>query len=388
MVSTIRPRANEIDKIFAHRKYVDAIGESKLSDNKKEVVQGVTHTRDEVLKETGFKNLAEFDRTKLVEEFSSEPMEEYIAKFIGDDVRFSLNDAYQVNLTKYIELDALWRYLNAGDLAINIRGRPNSSKSNAMLYLAMVWAYITKVPLRMSNIVYDKISYNGLLKGYKFFDKPGGVSIEDFEQERGMSLCLDEASDTMKVGQLSSTVQTQTESIEQRMRAQQISRICAGVGEVLHQAYYSIYMVRRVPKERCGYGVVYTHESTSKDSPTMWLGYVRIPYVPQATFEVYNKSKMKSIYNYAHGGGSNRIAQLIDTFAKELWVNEEYQMLPIKPPEIRQNYITMNPRYNVFTTISYIRQLETLSRNIALNKELMGKIPEIGTESESPTETV
>ena len=370
MVSTVRPRANEIDKIFAHKKYVEGIGASTISENTKEVVQEAVKTKDDLIKDAGYKSLKEYDPTKLLASYNNEPMEEYVSKFLVEDYRFSLHDAYNVNLTKFIELDFAYRWANNGDIALNIRGRGGKGKSNIALYLAMLWSYITKVPFKLSNMSYNLPEFNAMLKSMKFRDTPDGVRIEDFELEKGMCLCLDEASDTMRSGHLSATIQTQTESIEQRMRALQVARLCAGVGEVLHSAYYAIYAIKRDPKEKMCYGVVYTHESTSKDSPVMWLGYVKIPYVPLEIFEKYNKVKMKSIYDFAHGGGANRIAQLIDCFAKELWENRKYQTLPIRPPDLRINYLTMNQRYNIFTTISYFNQLERLTRNAVLNKEL------------------
>jgi len=330
-------------------------------------IDKIKHKTKELVEDSGFTDLKAYNEEKLIASFSTEPMEELLSYFILNEFRLNIADALRNDLTRFIELDFLYRWKNAGDIAINIMGRPNKGKSNMMLYFGMKWCEITGKPYPLSNIVYNTPEFNLLLKGLKV--KPISeteVSVESFPLEAGIHMSLDEAGDALIAGPLSMTTVFQTADIEARMRALQIGRFCAGVREILHQAYYHIYAVQRDPIRKEVVGLVYSKETTSMESPAIYLGYVRVPYVSKELFDAYNKPKLQSIKAYTTGVGTNRIAQLIKCFANELWNNSEYQALSLKPISERINWLQRNPKYTIWTTIGYFKELEKLTRNYEL----------------------
>jgi hypothetical protein len=232
------------------------------------------------------------------------------------------------------------------------------------------WAKITGKPFKLSNIVFNSAEFNLLLKGIKVIDTEKKFYLEDFKLEPGMGLALDEAADITVSGPLSMTIILQTTDIENRMRALQVGRFCAGVREILHGAYYSIYVVERDSVNHMCYGLVKMHETTDPGSDLINLGCVKIPYVEKRIFEAYNAPKKDSIHNYGRGGQVNKIARIVRYFARQLSVDEEYQKLPMNPPVERLNYIQQNKLYTIFTTQDYFINLEKMSKNLEMHYRL------------------
>lgn len=295
---------------------------------------------------------------------SSEPIDDLISHYTINEISPSMQDALNIPLNDLITLDANYRWRSDEDLAVNIRGTMGRGKSNTLLYLGLMWSKITGVPYRMSNIVWNLPEYNLLLKGYKVRNVEGtnDISLEDFELEAGTHLSLDEAGDSLIAGNLSMTVAIQTADLEARGRALRLAKICAGVKEILHISYYSIYMVRRDTQKKVCTGIVYAKQPDKPTKP-LFLGYVNIPYVKKEIYEAYNAPKLKSIKDYGRGITSNRIASIFEFFRKELWEHPEYQALPLKPTANRLNWLKRNPRYSIFPTEKYFGELEKLTRN-------------------------
>lgn len=297
-----------------------------------------------------------------------DPIGDYAAKMELHDIHLTPREALSIDLSGMVLKDFKWRWENNSDVALNITGKPGLGKSNMLLFYGMSWCGITGRPYSMSSIAYDVPSYNLLLKGFKI--KPvenddTRIEVVEFDSEPGSHLSLDEAGDVNRTGPLAMTALLQTTDLEKRMRARQIGRFCAGVGEILHQAYYYIQAIERNPKEKICTGLLYVYSNGKK----RFLGSVRVPYVDKSIYEKYNKPKMKSIKDYGRGASVNRIAQLIDFFAEELRNSDEFQALPIKPPNQRLNWIMRNPKYSIFTANKYFEELERLSRPEKKEKE-------------------
>lgn len=305
-----------------------------------------------------------------VNQFKTEPIEDFFNKILMDECFLTIREAFNIDLTDFILLDMLYRWSNAGDAAINVNGRPNKGKSNILLWLFLNWCKITGQPFKLSNIVFNSAEFNLLLKGIKVIDKPKHFELTDFKLTPGMGVALDEAADITVSGPLSMTIILQTTDIENRMRALQIGRFCAGVREILHGAYYSIYVVERDSVNKVCYGLVKMHESTDPGSDLINLGCVKIPYVEQKIFDAYNAPKKGSIHDYGRGGQVNKISRIVQFFARQLSIDEEFQKLPMNPPIERLNYIQRNPLYTIFTTQEYFTNLEKMSRNLELHYSL------------------
>ena len=166
------------------------------------------------------------------------------------------------------------------------------------------------------------------------------------------------------------TILLQTSDIENRMRALQIGRFCAGVREILHGAYYSIYVVERDSVNRVCYGLVKMHETTDSSSDLINLGYVKIPYVEQKIFNAYNAPKQSSIHDYNRGGQVNKISRIVQFFSQQLMKDKVFQKLPIKPEIERLNYIQRSSLYTIFTTADYFNNLVKMSVNFESHQKL------------------
>lgn len=315
------------------------------------------------------KNIIE-NSPKKTSQFSTEPIEQFFNSILMDEAFMTIREAFNVDLTEFILLDMNYRWLNAGDAAINVNGRPNKGKSNILLWLMLNWCRITGRPFKLSNIVFNTAEFNLLLKGIRVTDTPKKFALEDFKLEPGIAVALDEAADITISGPLSMTIILQTTDIENRMRALQVGRFCAGVREILHGAYYSIYVVERDSVNKVCYGLVKMHESTDPSSDLINLGCVKIPYVGKDIFDAYNAPKKSSIGDYGRGSQVNKISRITQYFARQLYVDEEFQKMPISPPIERLNYIQRNPLYTIFTTQDYFNNLEKMSRNLELHYSL------------------
>jgi hypothetical protein len=304
---------------------------------------------------------------KNISQFSTEPIENFFNKILMDESFMSIREAFNVDLTDYILLDLAYRWANAGDAAINVNGRPNKGKSNILLWLMLNWCRITGKPFKLSNIVFNSAEFNLLLKGIRVIDKDKHFELTDFKLTPGMGVALDEAADITVSGPLSMTIILQTTDIENRMRALQVGRFCAGVREILHGAYYSIYVVERDSVNKMCYGLVKMHESTDPGSDLINLGFVKIPYVDKQVFDAYNAPKKSSIHDYGRGGQVNKISRIVQYFARQLSIDEEFQKLPLNPPIERLNYIQRAPLYTIFTTQEYFSNLEKMSRNLEMH---------------------
>lgn len=306
---------------------------------------------------------SEFFRDKA-RELSTEPIDDLISHYQINEIEPTMIDALNIPLNDVVTLDMSYRWQNNEDNAVNIRGVMGRGKSNALLHYGLQWSKITGVPYRMSNIVWNLPEYNLLLKGYKVknVENTNEITLEDFDLQAGTHLSLDEAGDSLIAGALSMTTAIQTADLEARMRALQIARFCAGVKEILHISYYSIFMVKRDTQKKICTGIVYARQPDKNNKP-LFLGYVTVPYVKQEIFDAYNAPKLKSIKDYGRGITSNRIASIFEFFRKELWEHPEYQALPLRPVASRLNWLKRNPRYSIFPTERYFTELEKLTRN-------------------------
>lgn len=297
-------------------------------------------------------------------ELSTEPINDLKAHYQINEIEPTMQDALNIPLNDVVALDMYYRYANNSDSSINLRGEMGSGKSNGLLHFGLLWSKITSVPYRMSNITWDLPSYNLLLKGLKVREVEGKneITLEEFDVERGSSLSLDEAGDSLIAGNLSMTIAIQTADMEARYRAKQVMRIAAGVKEILHISYFSVFMIKRNTKEKICTGIVYAKRPDHPTKP-LFLGYVNIPYVKQEIYDAYNTPKMKSIDAYGRGATSNRVASIFEFFRKELWEHPEFQALPIKPPSMRLNWLKRNPRYSIFPTEKYFVELYRMSVN-------------------------
>lgn len=301
-------------------------------------------------------------KSQLMRSFTSEPIDNYLTALMVDDIRLTIKEALNVDLTEYLYLDFLYRWLNAQDVAVNITGRPGKGKSNIMLQLMYKWCTITGKPFRLSNVVYYTAIWNLLLKGYKVEETGKSVRLKDFELQRGEAIGLDEASDLTIAGPLSMTTALQNRDIEARMRALQVGRFASGTRPIQHEAYYNIWTIERDPVAKLCTGIVYATESNDPISPVHNLGFITIPYIDFKIFEAYNKPKLRSIQGYGRNEGGNIVARVIKHFAEELREDKEYQSLPAKPPNVRINWLQSNEKYSIFNTISYFNDLEKLGR--------------------------
>lgn len=333
----------------------------------KEKVKHTQKTVEELKENAEYTNLNkaltnEEIKARLMKSFNSEPIDSYLTAIMVDGVHLNLKEALNIDLTEYVYLDFLYRWLNHEDISINITGRPGKGKSNILLNLYKKWVTITGRAFRLDNVVFYSPLYNLLLKGYKVKDRGDHIELKEFKLEKGEAICLDEASDTTIAGPLSMTMLLQSQDIEARMRALQVGRFSAGTREIQHQSYYNIWVIERDPIAKTCTGVVYAKESNDAGAPIHYLGYTKVPYIDFRIFEAYNKPKIESIYGYGSGSGTNLIAKTIKTFANELKADKEYQSLPLKPSISRVNWLQSNPRYSIFNTVGYFNDLEKLSR--------------------------
>ena len=246
--------------------------------------------------------------------------------------------------------------------------------SNCLLHYGVLWKDITGVPYRTSSINYSLAEYHLALKGMRikplydetnnpvlYSDGTQKVTLIERPLVKGASISLDEAGDVFVGGMLSLSILLQTADMSKRIRALQVARFMAGVGDIAHQAYFSIQTVQRNPREKYVIGLVFMRDQNSREP--LNLGFVKIPYVDQKLFDEYNRPKLESIQSFGRSVGLNRTAQLVNFFSEELWTSEAYQTLPIKPNSMRMNYLNRNPRYSVFPTERYFNELEKLTRN-------------------------
>lgn len=311
-----------------------------------------------------------------VKKFSTEPIDALVSHLLMTEQRLTLHEALAIDLTDYMLIDWAYRYEHDGDVAMNFKGPPNKGKSNCLVWAGLKWSSITGVPYDMAKIVQNTVEYNMLLKGLKVVDLPENkIDVQDFEQLPGTHASLDEASDVNRTGPLAMTTVMQTTDLEKRMRGLQIARFCAGVDEILHQAYYGVHLVERNTKQKICHGVLYVKNKVDNKVETVYLGGVHIPYVQQDLFDRYYKPKIKSIKSYGKGHTATRVAQIMDFFATELKSNDEFQSLPKTPPDERINYLQKNPRYSVWTTVGYFQALEKLARLPKEEKEPYSRGP-------------
>lgn len=323
---------------------------------------------------TSLKNALSDDeiRERLMLEFTSEPIDNYLTEMIVDGIHLNPKECLDIDLTEYIGLDMLYRWLNNEDDAVNVTGKAGKGKSNVMLWLMKRWCAISGKPVRLDNVVFHMPLFNLLLKGFKVKRVDADrVKLVNYALERGDAIALDEASDYTVAGQFSATMIMQTQDMEARMRALQVCRLASGTRRILHQSYYDIWAIERNPNTRVCTGVVYAAETNDPGSPVHYLGHVKVPYVDLKLFKAYNEPKMESIHGYARAAGSNVVAKVVRHFAEELLENKEYQALPLKPPISRINWIQSHDKYALFQTIQSFRDLEALSRpKIKLKKQV------------------
>jgi hypothetical protein len=319
--------------------------------------------------------------SEAYKDFRTEPINELANYYRFNNINLELKDALRFNITQLVETDIYYRYNNHSDIAINFVGESGTGKSNQLLHYNLLWADVTTVPFRTSSVTWSQPEFNLMLRGmkmrvYKDTEESTGsrITIEERPLDKGESLSLDEASDQLIAGALSLTVSLQTGDIENRIRALQVARFCAGVRQILHSAYYNMEVIRRDTVDRAIYSIVY---KDMKDANGTWrrtnLGYVRIPYVPLHIFEHYNKYKIESIHQFGKSVGTNRIAQLINYLAKKLWDDEDFQRLPLKPNSARMNWMQRNPKISIFPTVKFYEQLYNLSLNKDLHEQLTKK---------------
>jgi hypothetical protein len=186
-------------------------------------------------------------------------------------------------------------------------------------------------------------------------------------------LSLDEAADVMIAGHLSLSIVLQTTDMENRMRALQVGRFCAGVREILHGAHYNVEAIERDSVNKCVYGIVQMHEKVDPASELIYLGFVRVPYVEPELFKRYNSPKCSSIKEYGRGSQIQKISRLIEFFGNILKKDKDFQKLPISPSIERINYIQRDPKdegFTIFSTGEYFENLEKMSRDVVLHQKL------------------
>lgn len=308
----------------------------------------------------------------LIDSFQSGPLLDLYTDMMMEGKTLSLKEALQVDLSDYLLLDLLWRYHNHSDAAINIMGDARIGKSNDLIHLMLNWCRISGSMFRLSNIVYNRVTYNFLLKGLKVKEIPNtdDIELETYEFQKGDAIGLDEGADTANMGNLMMSTIMQNKDIEGRMAAQQVLRAVAGVGSVLHSSHFDIFALKRVPLEKRCVGLIVKQPKVGFDM--CYLGAVSIPYVPESVFNAYDKPKMKSIGDYGRSSDTRRLAKIKKYLIKKLWNDIEFQSLPLSPPDSRVNYIQEKEEFALFPTAQWYEGLVKMSKNEKLYAELTG----------------
>jgi hypothetical protein len=333
----------------------------KIPENKQEILKAKKLIHKPEIAKPGLSD--DEIRERLKQEFTSEPIDNYLTDMIIEGVRLTHKDALGIDLTNYIALDMLYRWLNNEDCAINVTGKAGKGKSNDLIWLMLLWLSISGKPFRLSNIVFHIPLFNLLLKGFKVVPiDQQNVKLVDYELERGDAIALDEASDATVAGDYSATMLTQNMDIEARMRIKQICRITSGTRRILHQSYYDIWAIERNPNTQICTGIVYAMETNDPGSPVHFLGHVKIPYVDLKLFQSYNKPKIDSVKGASRNVSGGIVSKVVKHFADELKEDVNFQKLPIKPNVKRINWLQAHDKYSIFQTVKYFKDLEALSR--------------------------
>lgn len=331
-------------------------------------------------------DLTRYSLKDAVNAFSSEPLYELASSYELSEFFPTKLEVLSRDLNWWLYVDKAWRWEHDSDTSESIVGPGGTGKSNTGISHGLDWCSITGKPYFMSNITFALPQYNLWLKGYKLRFGPTGLDkLEEFNLDamKGQHVMLDEGSDKGQQGMLGMTIVSDSGDMEGRMRKLQIGRFFCGTRTILHSAYYHIEALKRDVKKRECLGLVWMNVAGKRIN----LGSITTPFIDKTYFAHYDKPKVASIKAYTKGMTAYVIAELMNYFAKELWNDEKFQALSMKPVSTRINYLMRSQRYQVWNTEKYYVELEKMTRNKDLHALLNKATIEINSDNREDSES-